>query len=141
MPSLNGLDLLKSLTRPPATIFTTAYKDYALDAFGLNVVDYLLKPIAFERFLQALNKARDACQTTDNTISPKTYLSMKVDGKLVRIKIADIVYIEEMKEYVRIVCPEKKYIAFERLKNMEKSLPEELFIRVHKSYIVAREHV
>lgn len=142
MPTLSGVDLLKSLARPPVTIFTTAYRDYAIDAFDLNVVDYLLKPFAFERFMQALNKARAAIQSEEqNTTYTKTHLTVKVDGKLVRIKIDDIVYIEGMKEYIRIVCRQEKYVTFERLKNIEEMLPTDQFMRVHKSYIVAKKSV
>jgi DNA-binding LytR/AlgR family response regulator len=141
MPTLSGVDLLKSLPQPPATVFTTAYRDYAIDAFDLNVVDYLLKPFAFERFLQALNKARSACQPTVSATKKEAYLHVKVEGKLVRIKTDDIVYVEGMKEYVRVVCPQGKYIIFERLKNIEEQLPSDQFLRVHKSYIVAKERV
>ena len=116
MPTLNGVDLLKRLPQPPATIFTTVYKDYAIDAFDLNVVDYLLEPFAFERFIQALNKTQAACRPNIEKAESKVYLTAKVDEKLVRVRIDEIVYIEGMKEYIRIVCPEEKYVTFERLK-------------------------
>lgn len=141
MPTLSGVDLLKSLGHPPVTIFTTAYRDYAIDAFNLNVVDYLLKPFAFERFLQALEKAMSACDPSPLTESESTHLTLKVEGKLQRIKISDIIYVEGMKEYVRVVCQKEKYVTYERLKNMELLLPQQHFLRVHKSYIVAKNSV
>ncbi|WP_367388726.1 LytR/AlgR family response regulator transcription factor [Lewinella sp. LCG006] len=141
MPSLSGLDFLKSLAKPPATIFTTAYRDYAVDAFALNAIDYLVKPFSFSRFLQALNKAIQYQQKEHTAAEGAEYLSIKVDGKLVRVKISEIVYVEGMKEYVRIVCSDNKYVTFERMKNMEESLPTSQFMRVHKSYLIARNKV
>ncbi len=141
MPTLSGMSLLKSLVHPPATIFTTAYREYAADAFELSAIDYLVKPFSFERFLQALNKAKAACAIQDPAPAPAEHLTLKVDGKLVRIKIADILYVEGMKEYIRIVSATQKWVTFERMKNIEDRLPTHQFLRVHKSYLVAREHV
>lgn len=141
MPSLSGIDLLKSLDRPPATVFTTAYRDYAVDAFALNAVDYLVKPFSFSRFLQAMHKAIQYQQKGQAVAEGTEYLSVKVDGKLVRVKISEIIYVEGMKEYVRIVCENNKYVTFERMKNMEETLPANQFMRVHKSYLIARNKV
>ena len=141
MPTLSGINLLKNLTNPPLTIFTTAYSDYALTAFDLNVVDYLLKPFSFERFLQAVDKAKT--QLPNNTIStaanPKEnpiFFSVKADGKIVKVFIDDILFIEGLKEYVKIVCATENIVTFERLKNLEAILPANQFLRVHKSYII-----
>lgn len=154
MPTLSGVNLLKTLKNPPVVIFTTAYSDYAIQAFDLNAIDYLLKPFSFERFLQAVNKAREQLMaqmratTLPGTVSgsipfePAGQLTVKVDGKLVRIDLADILFIEGLKEYVRIVCPNnQRYVTLESLKNLEDMLPAEGFVRVHKSYIVARPKV
>ena len=141
MPSLSGVDFLQSLTNPPATVFTTAYRDYAVAAFALNAVDYLVKPFSFPRFLQAMQKAIHHQQREHSSEEVTTYLSVKVDGKLERVKIDEIIYVEGMKEYVRIVCVNKKYVTFERMKNMEEALPTNQFMRVHKSYLIARSKV
>ena len=141
MPTLSGVNLLKNLKNPPFTIFTTAYSDYALTAFDLNVVDYLLKPFSFERFLQAVHKAK--AQLPNNTIStaanPKenpNFLSVKADGKIVKVFFDDILFIEGLKEYVKIVCEKERIVTFERLKNLEAILPTKQFLRVHKSYLI-----
>jgi DNA-binding LytR/AlgR family response regulator len=141
MPSLSGVDFLQSLDKPPATVFTTAYRDYAVDAFALNAVDYLVKPFSFSRFLQAMHKAIQYQQKGQAASTATEYLSIKVDGKLVRVKISEIIYVEGMKEYVRIVGENNKYVTFERMKNMEDILPVDQFMRVHKSYLVARKKV
>ena len=151
MPSLSGMNLLKTLRYPPVTIFTTAYKDYAIEAFDLNAVDYLLKPFSFERFVQAVNKAKEQLQLRHySEIKPskleieekeKSFFSVKVDGKVVKIRFEDIQYIEGLKEYVRIVCSNGRFVTLESLKNLEELLPSPHFLRVHKSYIIAKEKV
>lgn len=147
MPVLSGNNLLKTLQNPPLVVFTTAYTEYAIEAYALNVVDYLLKPFPFERFLQAVQKAkqllnaRQAGSTNQHTASPD-FLSLKVDGKLVKVFIDDILYIEGLKEYVRFVCSgNRKYVTLESLRNLEELLPSQQFSRVHKSYIVAKTKV
>lgn len=145
MPGLSGVSLLRSLSNPPATIFTTAYREHAVEAFELSAVDYLVKPFPFERFLKAYNRAKTQClqTTTEATVEykGKDFLTIKADGKLIRIRFKDILLVEGMKEYVRIICKDEKFITFERMKNMETLLPSEDFMRVHKSYIVARDAV
>jgi DNA-binding LytR/AlgR family response regulator len=145
MPTLSGLNLLKTLKEQPATVFTTAYADYALDAFDLNVVDYLLKPFAFERFLQAVNKAKEQILNrrqislptpVENVQTPLEYLSVKADSKIIKVFLDDILFIEGLREYVRIVCKDEKIVTFERLKNLEATLPDSQFLRVHKSYLI-----
>jgi two-component system, LytTR family, response regulator LytT len=147
MPVLSGNNLLKTLQNPPLVVFTTAYTEYAIEAYDLNVVDYLLKPFPFERFLQAVQKAkqllnaRQAGSTNQNTVAPD-FLSLKVDGKLVKVFVEDILYIEGLKEYVRFVCSgNRKYVTLESLRNLEELLPSQQFSRVHKSYIVAKTKV
>jgi two-component system, LytTR family, response regulator LytT len=155
MPVLSGINLLKTLQRPPATIFTTAYSNYAVEAFDLNVVDYLLKPFSFERFLQSVNKAKEFLSKREPLAAlsmpsvphlpvetaPKDYLIAKVDGKIEKIFFKDIVVVEGMREYVKFICQHRNYIVLESMKNLEDALPQADFLRVHKSFIVAKERV
>jgi len=150
MPALSGNNLLRTLKHPPLTIFTTAYSDYAVEAFGLNAVDYLLKPFSFERFLQAVNKAREQLDYSERAgeraqlVLPREsrdFFSIKVDGKVVKVRFADILFIEGLKEYVRFVCRDARHVTLESLKNLEELLPADGFLRVHKSYIVAKDKV
>jgi two-component system, LytTR family, response regulator LytT len=159
MPVLSGTNLLKTLQRPPATIFTTAYGQHAVEAFDLNAVDYLLKPFSFERFLQSINKAKAFLQkkasplmplassrlgvTVSEPISPdlKEFLTMKVDGKIEKVTIKDIIYIEGLREYIKIVTQSRNYVTLESMKNMEETLAPYDFVRAHKSYIVAKKRV
>lgn len=150
MPTLSGNQLLKTLKNPPLTIFTTAYSDYAIEAFELNAVDYLLKPFSFERFLQAVNKAKEQLRfqrekpLSNSPALPdpaSDFFTVKVDGKFTKIRYGEILYIEGLKEYVRIVCADTRYVILESLRNLEHSLPAHQFLRVHKSYIVAKNKV
>ena len=151
MPALSGNNLLKTLKNPPITIFTTAYSEYALEAFDLNAIDYLLKPFSFERFLQSINKAREYLNqdvqnieinsVKDIASSEPAFFSVKVDGKVTKIVYNEILFIEGLKEYVRIVCENNRYVILESLKNLENELPVDEFIRVHKSFIVAKRKV
>lgn len=156
MPIISGINFIKSLKIAPKVIFTTAYTEYAVEAFALDVVDYLVKPIAFERFEQAVQKALQALQvatpiasktiptsidTTEPISNTKNYTFIKVDGKLVKLKYDEIVYIEGMKDYLKIVCKQQQLVVHSTFKNMEEILPQNLFVRVHKSYIIALEHI
>ena len=149
MPTLAGNNLLKALPHPPQTVFTTAYADYATEAFDLDVVDYLLKPFSFERFLKAVNKARNAMArkapagigAQELLAGTKDYMAVKVDGKIRKIWFREIRYVEGLKEYVRIHCEGGKYVVLERMKTLEEILPEGHFMRVHKSYIIACNRV
>lgn len=137
MPKLSGISFLKSLDHPPAVIITSAYEDYALEGYELDVVDYLLKPFSFERFLKAVNKVKNHI---DDSIS-HSKLSIKTDGKIYKVDPADILYIEAMGDYVSIHTKENKRITHNTLKKLEKLLPAGQFIRVHKSYIVNVGHI
>ncbi|MFM9837748.1 MAG: LytR/AlgR family response regulator transcription factor [Cyclobacteriaceae bacterium] len=150
MPTINGNQFLRSLKNPPATIFTTAYSEYAVDAFNLGAVDYLVKPFSFDRFFQATQKALEVIRhkKKESTISidqdlslPNQFLSVKADGKIYRIALAEILYIEGLKEYVKIVTEPKTYITLETFKNLETILPSNQFLRVHKSFMVAKDKV
>jgi len=145
MPYLDGFALLQQLAVPPAIIFTTARHDYAVRAFELDVVDYLVKPIAFERFEKAISRARDYIEygaLLQQRKAPRNeFLVVKCDSKMVKIPFADIEYIEGLSEYVKIYTAEKTYITLAALKELITLLPADAFVRVHKSYIVATRSV
>ncbi len=140
MPRLNGLSLLRSLSHPPLVVLTTAYPEYALESYELDVLDYLVKPIAFDRFVKAAVKAREYIHSRNRTNDPgaseEAYFFIKTDGRLQKIAYADILFAEAMENYVVIHTKEKKHIAYLTFKAMEESFPEQGFLKVHKSYIV-----
>jgi two-component system, LytTR family, response regulator len=143
MPVINGIDVLKALKNPPMVIITTAYPDFAIEGFQLDVLDYLLKPITFDRFFKSVNKAKDyhalqskpASQTSVSTADE--YFFVKCTKKFERIYFTDILYIQGMQNYVTIFTTKGKYITHLTLKTVEDNLRAKEFIRVHKSYIVA----
>jgi len=140
MPRINGLDLVRSLPQPPLVIFTTAFAEYAVQGFELDVVDYLLKPIAFERFLKAAVKARSYFELLQRPATARDsagYFFIKCDNGLERIGFEDILYAEALQNYVVLHTLQRKYITYLTFKAVEDYLPEQLFLRVHKSYIVA----
>ncbi len=147
MPNLSGIELVKTLNNPPLIIFTTAYSNYALDGFELNAVDYLLKPIPFDRFIKAVNKAMELFRlraATSNQIVQKEtkpepdFIMVKADYSMVRVGLDQILYIEGLKDYLKIVLANgKPILTLNSLKNYEERLPQSQFIRVHRSYIVA----
>jgi len=174
MPELTGIDFLKALTRRPLVVFTTAYSNYALDGFNLDITDYLLKPIAFDRFLKAVDKAAQllmpipsspapapapavesppavgenktpgtAPSSTENSNSPggEDHFFAKVDGKMIKVRLDDIRIIEGMKDYVQIHLADQRLVIHQTMKGMEKALPSERFLRIHRSYIVALAHI
>ena len=135
MPGITGIEFIKSLKNIPCVIFTTAYWEYALEGFNLDVVDYLLKPVSFDRFLKAVNKAKSILnqQPTQNI---HDHLFVKEDYKLVKINHTDIFYIEAMKDYVKIYTTDKTIVTHITMKRLEETLPADKFYRTHKSYIV-----
>lgn len=141
MPDVNGLDFIRSLHEKPQVIFTTAFSEYAFEGFKVNALDYLLKPIGYNEFLKAANKARSffeaALPTKTKTGNDKNYLFVKSDYKIVKISFDDIVYIEGMREYVRIhLVAGKSVMPLISLRVLEEQLPANVFMRVHRSYIV-----
>ncbi|MBI5914805.1 MAG: response regulator transcription factor [Bacteroidetes bacterium] len=147
MPDITGIDFLRSLENPPATIFTTAYRDYAIEGFELNALDYLVKPISFQRFLKAANKAqsffemqRQPAPKPAEVVGPE-YFFIKSDGQFIRIKLADVLYFESEKDYVFIYTEQKRYLTLLSLKQLEKELPSERFLRVHRSFLVSLDKV
>lgn len=143
MPGLTGFQFLKTMTNPPAVIFTTAYREYAMEGFEANAVDYLLKPIAIERFLLSVNKAWKFLRpsvTDANDAMPvnesEDFFFVKADGGLVKILFDDILFIEALKEYVKIVTKEKSVITYHTISGLEEKLQAGKFYRIHRSYIV-----
>jgi DNA-binding LytR/AlgR family response regulator len=141
MPDVNGLDFVRSLHQKPQIIFTTAFSEYAFEGFQVNALDYLLKPIGYNEFLKAANKARNYFETVlskpAKEVCDREYLFVKSDYKIVRISFDDIVYIEGMREYVRIhLVNGKTIMPLISLSVLEEQLPSDKFMRVHRSYIV-----
>lgn len=140
LPKLKGMAFLKTLTRPPAVIITTAYHQYAVEGFDLNVTDYLLKPFEFERFLVAVNKVNTASSqkvSMSESKEHKDYMFVTVQKKKVKLLYADIIYIESQQEYIKVVTTKKTYFSKLTTSEMESLLPPHLFKRIHRSYIVS----
>lgn len=133
MPLVNGLTFLKAVKKPPVTIFTTAYKQYAFAGFELNAVDYLLKPFSFERFQKAIDKTG-----LMNKITNDQTIAVKDEKGIVNLRQDEIISIEGMKDYIKIITVEREYIMYHTLKSMLEKLDSNLFIQVHRSYIVNR---
>ena len=147
MPKITGLDFFKTLKNPPAVIFTTAYPQYALDGFEVNALDYLVKPISFDRFLKAALKAKEFYEVRQKNKTAALpgaaaeYFFIKADNKLVKILFEDILFVEALQNYVTIHTTEKKYISYLTFKSVEDYLPADRFIKVHKSFIIAAAKV
>jgi DNA-binding LytR/AlgR family response regulator len=146
LPKLKGIDFIKTLDNPPKIIITTAYQDYALQGFEMNVVDYLLKPIEFTRFLSAVNKASlpkvaNATVETTSIEIERAYLFFNVGKKRVKIFLDEILYIESLKEYVKIVSQKKSILTKLQLSETEELLKNRNFLRVHRSFIVAKNKI
>ena len=140
LPKLKGMAFLKTLPNPPAVIITTAYHQYAVEGFALNVTDYLLKPFEFERFLVAVNKVKKAQKETtpqNELRDRKDYLFLNVQKKKVKILFADIVYIESQREYIRIVTTKGEAISKMSTHEIEELLPPDQFKRIHRSFIIS----
>lgn len=143
MPELTGISLLKVLPVKPLIILTTAYPEYALEGYELDVMDYLLKPITFERFLQSIEKAKSRLQiisqaSTSEVRQPdKPFIFVKDGTRMVKVKFEDIIYIEGLKDYIIIYTKDKRIVPLQTLKSFESLLPSSQFIRIHNSYIVS----
>jgi DNA-binding LytR/AlgR family response regulator len=145
MPGLNGTDLVKTLKNPPRVIFTTAYQDYAVEGFELNAIDYLVKPIPFDRFLKAMdkvyyffgltNQAATVVSRTPVKDSPD-YIYLKVDRKMVKVDVAEILWIESYGDYVKVALPEKVLVSKQKISILEELLPDDAFLRIHRSFMV-----
>lgn len=147
MPQLTGIDFVKTLSKPPMVVFTTAYPNYAIQGFDLNALDYLLKPISLERFVKAVNKAvehadmvsRDGLSSNNN--DSQEFFFVKADKKLVKVNFDDIIYIEGLKDYVIIRLVQGRVITLQTMKSLEDKLPQGRFKRIHRSYIVAMDKI
>ncbi|MDE5423097.1 LytTR family DNA-binding domain-containing protein [Ancylomarina sp. DW003] len=140
MPRLNGINFLKTYKNPPLTIITSAYTEYAVESYELNVLDYLKKPFAFQRFLQAIQKAEERLKKVDQQEEVKgdmEYIFVKANKKTINVSLDSIQYIEALGDYVKIYTDSEHIVTYQSLKGIEKLLPTQKFYRVHKSYIVA----
>lgn len=143
LPKLSGIHFLRSLPDPPAVIFTTAYPEFAVEGFDLNAIDYLMKPFSFERFLKAVHKAVDKLK--QSAIQPAAeaskFILLKADKKVFRVNTDEILYCEAVDDYVRVFTSEEQYMVHNTLKKLLDELPSGLFLRVHKSYIIAKDRI
>ena len=140
MPEINGLSLAKIINKKSNIIFTTAYRDYAVDGFDLQVTDYLLKPIAFDRFLQAVQKIstpNSFINTSKENETSKDFMFVRADRKMVKINFFDILYIESLGDYVKVFTNDSTIITRETISSFDDKLPKEQFLRVHRSFIIA----
>ena len=144
LPKLKGMAFLKTLTRPPSVIITTAYHQYAVEGFDMNVTDYLLKPFEFERFLVAVNKVKTAQgqkQAPAESPAAKDHLFLNVQKKKVKLSFSEIVYIESQREYIKIVTTKNEYLSKMSTHEIEDLLPAHLFKRVHRSFIISLSRI
>jgi DNA-binding LytR/AlgR family response regulator len=143
MPELSGLQLIKSLEKPPLTILATSKKEYAIEAFEHNVVDYLVKPIVIERFFKAVTKAREIFEGSKQVVdlSNKDYIYIKTNSALIKINTKEILWVEASGDYITINASEKKYVIHSKMKTIESKLSPEKFVRVHRSFIVSIDNI
>lgn len=144
MPGMSGLDLIKNLEKRPIVILITAHKDYAIEAFELNVVDYLVKPVELSRFMVAISRAKELVNTRDDSVemnNDKDYIFVRSNSVLTKIRIKDIIYIQALGDYVNIYTSEKRIAVHITLKGIEECLPSDKFYRMHRSYVVALDHI
>jgi DNA-binding LytR/AlgR family response regulator len=146
MPKLTGIDFFKTMANAPPVIFSTAYPQFALEGFELNALDYLVKPVSFERFFKAALKAREYHELREKNLNeptnqPAGYFFIKAENKLVKIHYRDILFVEALQNYVVIHTREKKFITYLTFRSIEEYLPSDQFIKTHKSYIVSAEKI
>jgi DNA-binding LytR/AlgR family response regulator len=144
LPRLSGINFLKTLSHPPLVIFTTAYPEYAVEGFELDAVDYLVKPFSFERFLKAVNKATDKLNqpeaiTANEKAAP--FIFLKADKKVYKVDFEDIFYIESIGDYAKVITKQGQYVVNNTLKNLLEELPSIEFMRVHKSFVIAKSKI
>jgi DNA-binding LytR/AlgR family response regulator len=147
MPQLTGIDFVRTLSHPPRVIFTTAYRDYAIDAFEMNVVDYLLKPISFERFAKAIQhfleteepKESSNAETADD--KSRDFIFLKADKKHYKIKLGEVLYFESLGDYVIAFTSDRKIVSKERISTLAEELPPDRFLQIHRSYIVSIDKI
>jgi DNA-binding LytR/AlgR family response regulator len=142
LPRLSGTGFLKTLSHPPLVIFTTAYPEFAAEGFELDAIDYIVKPFSFERFLKAVNKVLEKLErkTADKSSSPAS-IFIKADKKVYKINLDDILYLEALDDYVKLVTLQGNYLVNDTLKSLQEELPASQFMRVHKSYIISKNGI
>ncbi len=140
MPHISGLELASLLSNPPMLIFTTAYQNHALEGFDLSAIDYLVKPFSFDRFMKAVSRAYELYSlrhaNRNDRHTPEEYMMIKVDYSNVKVMFSDILFVEGLKDYIKIYTATKNYITKSTMKNVEEHLPSDTFMRIHKSHIV-----
>lgn len=141
MPGMTGMEMLKSLDNRPPVILTTSHKEYALDAYELNVVDYLIKPITLPRLVKALNKVKGIHASKEQIHSEQDYFFIKKDSVLTKVPVKDILWVEALGDYVTVHTREHRFIIHVTLKSVEEKLPTNKFVRVHRSYIVHIDNI
>jgi DNA-binding LytR/AlgR family response regulator len=149
MPQITGIELLRSMKHKPRVILTTAYREYAFEAYDLDVVDYLLKPVTFERFLRGIGKIKQLKQydiTGETTIPLKAsfedaYLYLKENREMVKVFLKDILYIESLRDYVRVKTQTSEIITYQKISYLEQKLPQNKFLRIHRSFMIAIDRV
>lgn len=151
MPKLTGIDFLKTLPNRPKVIFTTAFREYALEGFELNVLDYLLKPIPFDRFLVAINKYYSgsvSAQALPSLLVPadqdgtgEQFIYLKSDKKMVKVILSEILYIESLKDYVKVKTRSGEVVSYQRISYLEEKLPDRRFLRIHRAFIIATDKI
>ncbi len=144
MPDFNGLEFIKSLKNKPEIIITTAYRNFAVQGFDLNILDYLVKPISFERFMQSIDKFIDKKSSQihkDTLVEQQQFMIVRADRKNIKLFLDDILYVEGLKDYVKIVLKDKQILTKQSIGNFEKNLQSGRFLRVHKSFIVALDRI
>ena len=137
MPKLSGISLVKSLSNPPLVVFVTAYPEFAVEGFDLDAVDYLLKPVSYERFLKAINRVVEKLQNERPAETAGEHIMVKADKKMFRLDYSDIYYIEAQGDYIKIYTDNRTLMVYDSLSGMEEKLPTDRFLRIHKSYIVS----
>ena len=143
MPKMSGLEFLRNTKIKPYVIITTAYREFAIEGYDLDVLDYLVKPIPFPRFLKTINKLTQRIQSNNTAIeiTKNSHIFLKVDKKLVKIKHNDILYIESLKDYIKVTTIENNYVVHKSLTSITEELPSEYFLRIHRSYTIASDKV
>ena len=146
MTKMNGLDFLRNTVLKTNIVITTAYREYAIESFDLNVLDYLVKPIPFNRFLKAINKITQQVYFQrgghkELNYEKESHIFLKVEKKLIKIKFEDILYIESLKDYVKIVTPIENYLVHKSLTSITEELPQDQFLRIHRSFTVALDKI
>ncbi len=146
MPKMNGLEFIRSIEAKPSFVITTAYREYAVESYDLDVLDYLVKPIPFNRFLKSINKLSlksnaDRSMENAHESAEKSFIFLKVDKKLVRIKYDDIHFIESLKDYIKVFTSEGDFLAHKSLTSITEELPKSKFLRIHRSFTVSLDKI